>query len=117
MANKTTCVFFKKPPSLLLPYLSSVVSITCKCAASDRNRDRHCSMNGPEGKCTKKRKSVPEFSSHYLGEHRLPVLSHHGALVAVERHKVAVEGLLGVLQHVEQLGGAPFEDTPEVPRN
>ena len=64
-----------------------------------------------------KRKRVPPFSFRYLSEHRLAVLSHHGALVAVEGHKVAVERLLGVLQHVEQLSGAPFEDTPEVPRN
>ena len=53
----------------------------------------------------------------HLGEHGLAVLRHHGALVAVQGHKVVVERLLGVLQDVVQLSGAPFKYTPEVPRN
>ena len=53
----------------------------------------------------------------YLCEHGLAVLGDHGALVTVQGHKVTVEGLLGVLEHVEQLSGAPFEDTPEVARD
>lgn len=53
----------------------------------------------------------------HLCEHGLAVLGDHGALITVEGDKVAVEGLLGVFQHVVELSGAPFEYTPEVPRN
>lgn len=53
----------------------------------------------------------------HLREHGFPVLSHHGALVAVEGDKVTVEGLLRVLQNVEQLSGAPFENAPKVSWN
>lgn len=53
----------------------------------------------------------------YLCKHGLAVLGDHGALVTVQGHKVTVEGLLGVLEHVEQLSGAPFKDTPEVARD
>lgn len=60
-------------------------------------------------------------SSHkccrYLGEHGLAVLGDHGALVAVQRDEVVVEGLLGVLEHIVELCGPPFEDTAEVARN
>lgn len=35
-----------------------------------------------------------------LGEHGFAVLGHHAALVTVERHKIAVECLLGVLKHI-----------------
>lgn len=55
--------------------------------------------------------------SPYLCEHGFAVLGHHGALVAVERHKVTVEGLLWVLQNVEQLGGPAFKNTPKVAWN
>lgn len=53
----------------------------------------------------------------HLCEHGLPILSHHGALVAVQGHKVAVEGLLRVLQNIEQLGGAALENAPKVSWN
>lgn len=60
-------------------------------------------------------------SSHerfqYLGEHGLAVLGDHGALVTVQRDKVVVEGLLGVLEHIVELCGPPFEDAAEVARN
>lgn len=53
----------------------------------------------------------------YLGEHGLAVLGHHGALVAVQRDEVVVEGLLGVLEHVVELRGPPFKDAAEVTGN
>lgn len=53
----------------------------------------------------------------HLCEHGLAILGDHGALVAVEGDKVIVEGLLGVLQHVVELGGAALKYTSEVPRN
>lgn len=53
----------------------------------------------------------------YLCEHRFAVLGHHGALVTVERHKVTVEGLLWMLQNIEQLSGAPLKNTSKVSWN
>lgn len=53
----------------------------------------------------------------YLGEHGLAVLGDHGALVAVQRDEVVVEGLLGVLEHVVELCGPPFKDAAEVTGN
>lgn len=50
----------------------------------------------------------------YLGEHGLAMLGDHGALVAVQRDKVVVEGLLGVLEHVVELCGPSFKDAAEV---
>lgn len=49
-----------------------------------------------------------------LCEHGFAVLGDHGALVAVQRHKVTVEGLLRVLQNIEQLGGAALKNTSKV---
>lgn len=50
----------------------------------------------------------------YLGEHGLAMLGDHGALVAVQRDEVVVEGLLGVLEHVVELCGPSFKDAAEV---
>lgn len=49
-----------------------------------------------------------------LGKHGFAVLGHHAALVTVEGHKVAVECLLGMLEHVVQLRGTPFKNASEV---
>lgn len=49
-----------------------------------------------------------------LGEHGFAVLGHHAALVTVEGHKVAVECLLGVLEHIVQLCSTPLKDAAEV---
>ena len=67
--------------------------------------------------CICKCSNVAESVFSYLCEHGLAVLCNHGALVTVQRHKVCVEGLFRVLQCVEQLSGAAFKDTPEVPRD
>lgn len=53
----------------------------------------------------------------HLREHGFAILGHHGALVAVEWHKVTVERLLWVLQNIEQLSGASLENTPKVSWN
>lgn len=53
----------------------------------------------------------------HLCEHGFAILSHHGALVAVEGYKVTVERLLWVLQNIEQLSGTPLENAPEVSWN
>lgn len=49
-----------------------------------------------------------------LGKHGFAVLGHHAALVTVEGHEVAVECLLGVLEHVVQLCGTPLKNASEV---
>lgn len=54
------------------------------------------------------------LSEPHLREHGFAILGDHGALIAVKGHKITVEGLLGMLQHVEKLSGAPFKNTPEV---
>ena len=53
----------------------------------------------------------------YLRKHGLSILCHHGALIAIQRHKVVVKGLLGMLQDIKELCGSPFKDTPEVSGN
>lgn len=55
----------------------------------------------------------PAFHTH-LGKHGFAVLGHHAALVTVEGHEVAVECLLGVLEHVVQLCGTPLKNASEV---
>lgn len=51
---------------------------------------------------------------HYLCKHWLPVLGDHGALIAVQGDAGVVEGLLGVLEDVVELGDAPLEHRAEV---
>lgn len=53
----------------------------------------------------------------HLCEHGFSILGDHRALITVQRHKVVVERLLGVLQYVVELSGATLEYTPEVPWN
>lgn len=54
------------------------------------------------------------LSPTHLCEHGLSILCDHSALITVKGHKVIVEGLLGMFQHVVQLSGAALEYTPEV---
>lgn len=51
---------------------------------------------------------------HYLCKHWLPVLGDHGALIAVQGDAGIVEGLLGVLEDVVELGDASLEHRAEV---
>lgn len=51
---------------------------------------------------------------HYLCKHWLPVLGDHGALITVQGDAGVVEGLLGVLEDVVELGDAPLEHRAEV---
>lgn len=51
---------------------------------------------------------------HYLCKHWLPVLGDHGALITVQGDAGVVEGLLGVLEDVVELGDAPLEHCAEV---
>lgn len=50
----------------------------------------------------------------YLGEHGLAMLGNHGALVAVQRDEVVMEGFLGVFEHIVELCGPSFKDAAEV---
>lgn len=51
---------------------------------------------------------------HYLCKHGLPVLGDHGALITVQGDAGVVEGLLGVLEDVVELGDAALEHRAEV---
>lgn len=73
----------------------------------------HCEATSDQG--TRGRSS--RGCRRYLGEHGFAVLGDHGALVTVQRDKVVVEGLLGVLEHVVELCGPPFKDAAEVTGN
>lgn len=53
----------------------------------------------------------------HLCEHGLSILGDHGALITVKGDKVVVEGLLGMFEHIVELGGTALEYTPEVPWN
>lgn len=50
----------------------------------------------------------------YLCKHGLPVLGDHGALITVQGDAGVVEGLLGVLEDVVELGDAALEHRAEV---
>lgn len=62
-------------------------------------------------------RSEKSHTHTHLCEHGFSILGDHRALIAVQRHKVVVERLLGVLQYVVELSGATLEYTPEVPGN
>ena len=53
----------------------------------------------------------------YLREHRLAMMRHHCALIAIHRNTRSVEGFLGMFQIVVQIRHAAFENTSEVPRD
>lgn len=56
-------------------------------------------------------------TSTYLCEHGFSILGDHSALITVQGDKVIVEGLLGMFQHIVELGGTALEYTAEVPWN